>query len=67
VIVSPVAGGVGVGLIDDWSYVEGSLATGETIAPRAQNLPLYDERYAQFLELSDATTDTSHDIARSFT
>jgi len=41
-------------------------ATGETITPRAQNVPLYDERYAQFLELSDATTDTSHDIARSF-
>ena len=60
-----VAAGVGVGLIDDWSFVTGALRVGETIDPAPEHVTLYQERYAQFLALGDATTSISHQLARS--
>jgi len=60
-----VAAGVGVGLIDDWSFVTGALREGETIDPTPEHVTLYQERYAQFLALGDATTSISHQLARS--
>ncbi len=60
-----VAAGVGVGLIDDWSYVTGALREGEIIEATPGTVELYRERYAQFLALSDRTTEISHQLARS--
>lgn len=60
-----VLAGVGVGRIDEWSYVAGSLEAGETISPRRENVLLYEERYHEFLQLNDATASFSHLLARS--
>ena len=60
-----VAAGVGVGLIDDWSFVTGALREGEIIEATPSNVELYKERHAQFLSLSDRTTQISHQLARS--
>ncbi len=62
-----VIAGVGMGLIDDWSYVAGALSPGEVIAPRPQNTALYDQRYEEFLRLNEATASISHELARSTT
>jgi len=60
-----VVAGVGVGRVDDWRYVEGALNEGETISPTSAHVTVYEDRYAQFLELTDATTSLSHQLARS--
>ncbi len=60
-----VLAGVGVGLIADPSYVEGALARAELITPNEARRALYEERYAQFRELSAVTTSLSHALARS--
>ena len=60
-----VLAGIGVGLIDDWTYVVGSLEIDETITPNPANVALYDERYRQFLDLGDRTAPISHLVARS--
>jgi xylulokinase len=59
-----VIAGIGVGAIDDWSYVAGSLSPGETISPNRDLVALYDERYAQYQALTDATRPFSHALAR---
>jgi xylulokinase len=60
-----VIAGVGTGLIGDWSYVTGALEVAETISPRAGHVALYEERYQEFLQLSDVTAAISHALARS--
>lgn len=60
-----VVAGVGVGLIDDWTYVAGRLPRGEVTSPTSGHVARYDERYREFLELTDSTAQISHQIARS--
>ena len=60
-----VIAGIGTGAIEDWSYVGGALDEGDVISPNPANVELYDQRYQEFLRLSDVTTSISHDIARS--
>jgi xylulokinase len=60
-----VLAGLGSGLIDDWAYVRGALEAGEIISPNPQHLAVYEERYQQFLQLSEVTTSLSHSLARS--
>lgn len=60
-----VIAGIGVGAIEDWSYVAGSLEKGEVISPQARNVAVYEERFQQFLQLSAASTPVSHSLARS--
>ena len=60
-----VIAGIGTGAIDDWSYVAGALDEGDVISPQPANTEIYDQRYQEFLRLSDVTTSISHDIARS--
>ncbi len=60
-----VIAGVGVGRIDEWSYVAGSLEAGEAISPNHANVAIYEERYHEYLQLNDATAAFSHLLARS--
>jgi xylulokinase len=60
-----VIAGVGTGLIEDWSFVEGALEKGEVISPNPMNIPVYEERFQQFLQLGEDTATTSHSLARS--
>jgi xylulokinase len=60
-----VIAGIGVGVIDDWSYVVGSLGAGDVISPIPAHVELYDERYLQFHQLHEATTSLAHSLARS--
>ncbi|MEO9180857.1 MAG: FGGY-family carbohydrate kinase, partial [Acidimicrobiales bacterium] len=60
-----VIAGVGVGIIDNWSYVEGFLEKGETISPGPSNVDIYRERYFQYHELYAKTKSLSHSLARS--
>lgn len=60
-----VIAGIGAGLIHDWTYVAGALEKGEVISPDAGNVPLYEERYQQFCQLSAETASVSHSLARS--
>jgi xylulokinase len=60
-----VIAGIGTGAIKDWSYVVGALNEGEVISPNPANTEIYEQRYQEFLRLSDVTTSISHDIARS--
>ena len=62
-----VIAGIGVGVINDWRYVVGALEAGETIAADPANAARYDERFAQYLALTTATTSLSHAIAREAT
>lgn len=60
-----VIAGIGTGLISDWSYVLGALEEGEMIEPNAANVAIYQERYQDFLELTEVTRPIVHRIARS--
>lgn len=60
-----VIAGIGAGVIDDWSYVVGHLEEGETISPNPENVTRYNERYADYVALTSATTEISHRLARS--
>jgi xylulokinase len=60
-----VLAGLGAGLITNWDYVEGALEEGEIITPRPDHVRLYEERYREFLELTDVTTSLVHRLARS--
>ena len=60
-----VIAGIGVGLIDDWSYVTGSLERGEIISPDPAHVTVYEERYQDFLRLGEVTTSVVHSLARS--
>ena len=60
-----VIAGIGTGHVGEWSYVEGALEEGATIAPRPANVALYEERYQEFLQLHEATASFSHLLARS--
>lgn len=60
-----VIAGVGTGLVDDWSYVVGALGEGETISPTPAHVGLYDERYEEFVALTEVTAPFSHQLARS--
>jgi len=60
-----VIASIGAGLIGDWSYAAGALEEGEIIAPNPKNVALYEQRYQEFLQLSDATAPFSHLLARS--
>jgi len=62
-----VIAGIGVGVVDDWRFVVGALEAGETIEANPSNAARYDERFAQYLALTAATTDLSHAIARETT
>jgi len=60
-----VLAGLGCGAITDWGYVTGALEAGETISPNPVDVPRYEERYQQYLELGRVTTSLSHSLARS--
>ena len=60
-----VIAGIGTGLIHDWSYVAGALEKGEVISPNPENVAVYEERYQQFMQLSENTATISHSLARS--
>lgn len=60
-----VVAGIGIGLIDSWRYVEGSLEEGEVILPNPENIELYAERYQMYLSLTSQLTPISHALARS--
>ena len=60
-----VIAGIGMGLIHDWTYVAGALEKGEVISPRPENVAVYEERYQQFRQLSEAAAPISHALARS--
>jgi xylulokinase len=60
-----VIAGISTGLISDWSYVLGALEEGEMIEPNAANVAIYQERYQDFLELTEVTRPIVHRIARS--
>ena len=60
-----VIAGLGIGLITDWRYVEGSLEQGEIIEPNIDNVQLYMDRYQQYRSLAKETTEVSHLLARS--
>jgi xylulokinase len=60
-----VIAGVGTGLIEDWSFVEGALEKGEVISPNPANIAVYEERFQQFLQLGEDTATMSHSLARS--
>jgi xylulokinase len=59
-----VIAGIGTGLIHDWSYVAGALEKGEVISPTPENVAVYEERYQQFMQLSENTATISHSLAR---
>ncbi|MEI6649072.1 MAG: FGGY family carbohydrate kinase [Actinomycetes bacterium] len=60
-----VIAGIGIGAIDDWSFVLGALEAGEMISPNPVNVAIYQERYEVFQEFSTVTTPIAHRIARS--
>ncbi|MGH7175509.1 MAG: FGGY-family carbohydrate kinase, partial [Minisyncoccia bacterium] len=60
-----VCAGVGVGAIPDWSFVRGALDVAEVISPNDANAERYDQRYREFIGLTDATAPFTHLIARS--
>jgi len=60
-----VIAGIGTGLISDWSYVLSALEEGEIIEPDTENVAIYQERYQDFLELTEVTRPIVHRIARS--
>lgn len=60
-----VIAGIGIGLIDDWTYVAGALTEGEIIAPNAENVEIYQDRYEQYCQLGRASAPISHALARS--
>ena len=60
-----VIAGIGSGVISRWSFVEGYLEPGETIAPISDNRTIYEERYQQYLQLKSSIDPISHSIARS--
>ena len=60
-----VIAGIGIGAIDDWSYVAGALERGDVISPDPTNVVIYEERYQQFLQLSSSSAAVSHSLARS--
>jgi xylulokinase len=60
-----VIAGIGTGLINDWSYVTSGLEEGEIISPDAGHAALYEERYREFVQLTEATASFSHSLARS--
>lgn len=60
-----IAAGIGSGLISDWSFVVGTLESGEVVSPNIQNRARYEDRYGSFLALQEATTEISHDLAIS--
>ena len=43
----------------------GALEVAETISPNESRVALYEERYQEFLQLSDVTAAISHALARS--
>jgi xylulokinase len=57
--------GLGIGAITDPRYVLDALEPGETISPDPSQVARYDERYHQFLDLTEVTTTLSHQLARS--
>ncbi len=59
-----VIAGISIGLISDWSYVEGASELGEIFTPDSENVTIYEERYQQFLQLSLASTPISHSLVR---
>ena len=60
-----VCAGIGTGLINNWSFVNGALESGEKIEPNATTRKIYDERYSEFIETTKTLTGTLHNIARS--
>jgi len=57
--------GLGIGEIDSPRYVLEALEPGEVISPNPDHVARYEERYQSFLALGEATTATSHQLARS--
>ncbi|MGH7174952.1 MAG: FGGY-family carbohydrate kinase, partial [Minisyncoccia bacterium] len=60
-----VCAGVGVGAIDDWTFVRGALDVAEVITPNESHAERYDQRYREFIGLTDATAPFTRLIARS--
>ena len=59
-----VIAGIGSGIISDWSFVNGYLEEGEVISPNNENRDLYNNRYAQYVELRVKTKTTTHALAK---
>ena len=60
-----VVAAVATDQVDGWSYVSGALEPGEIVAPDPALVPIYEERFREFLQLNDATAAFSHLLARS--
>ena len=60
-----VIAGIGTEQIHDWTFVAGALEQGEIISPNPENVAIYEERYQQYLLLSQNTASISHSLARS--
>lgn len=55
---------IGIGALDDWADANRFVTLSPPVAPDLQRKLIYDDAYAQWRELSDATTGVSHTIAR---
>jgi xylulokinase len=60
-----VIAAIGIGLIENWQFVERSLDHGEVIEPNSDNVEIYYERYSQYIAIANTTTGISHTLARS--
>ena len=59
-----ICAGIGSGVIKDWTYVENKLQIEETISPNPANHEIYEERFAQFLQISSQLSEISHNLAK---
>jgi xylulokinase len=59
-----VIAAIGVGALDDWADANRFVTLSPPVTPDPQRKQVYDDAYARWRELSDATTGVSHAIAR---
>jgi len=59
-----VIAGIGIGEIQDWSYVLNSLEVGEQILPNNKNVEIYQERFNDFTNFGATVAPISHRLAR---
>jgi xylulokinase len=55
---------IGVGAIKDWAAGERFVTLGTPVVPDPTRRQIYDDAYARWRELGEATTPVSHEIAR---
>jgi len=59
-----VIAGIGIGEIEDWSYVLNALEVGEEILPDERNVEIYGERFQDFVKFGATVAPISHRLAR---